>query len=124
MTINTTTRTITLTRKEMTAASHFGTTEYKNLQEVRRDYPGFQVNVAHRNVNSKRETYKGLTYEYMERYIKFHDENGTVMAEFNKLRGKSDDTTIEMPTKYTYKQMREWFLKKYEEIAKFYEECA
>ena len=74
MTICERTRTITLTKKEMTTARHFGSDNYKALQEARRDYPGFAVITATRKVTTQRETYKGLTYEYMEKYIKAHDD--------------------------------------------------
>ena len=66
MTINSAARTISLTKKEMTAASRFGTVEYQNLQAARRDYPGFEVVTITRKVKTTRETYKGLTYDFME----------------------------------------------------------
>ena len=72
MTINENTRRIILSKKEMTAASRFGSDNYKALQEARRDYPGFTVTTITRKVNTQRETYKGLTYKYMEKYITAH----------------------------------------------------
>ena len=83
MIINYAAHTITLTKKEMTAASRFGSDEYKELQTARRDYPGFTVTTAIRKVNTQRETYKGLTYAYMEKYIAAHDDEAcTIMAEY------------------------------------------
>ena len=95
MTINTAARTITLTKKEMTAAHHVGSPEYKKLQTARRDYPGFAVITATRKVTTQRETYKGLTYKYMEKYIKAHDdESCTIMAEYKMYRGISEDPAV------------------------------
>ena len=125
MTINATARTISLTKKEMTAARHVGTPEYKELQTARRDYPGFAVTTITRKVNTLRETYKGLTYAYMEKYIKTHDDaEETIWAEYMMYRGTPIDPADELPVPYTYNQMKVWFLGKYEAIAKFYENIA
>lgn len=122
MTINTAARTITLTKKEMTAAHHVGSPEYKKLQTARRDYPDFRVTTITRKVNTQRETYKGLTYAYMEKYIKAHDdESCTIMAEYKMYRGISEDPADLLPDPYTYNEMKVWFLSKFEAVAKFYE---
>ncbi len=117
--------TIVLTKKEMSAASRYGSDAYKELQNARRDNPGFQVIVATRKVKTQRETYKGLTYEYMERYIKTHDdENESIWAEYMMYRGTPIRPEDELPESYTYAQMKEWFIGKYETIAKFYKNIA
>ena len=125
MRINLTERTIALTKKEMTAASRYGSDAYKELQNARRDNPGFEIVTITRMVKTQRETYKGLTYEYMEKYIKTHDdEKGTIWREYKICRGKPLDEKDLIPVPYTYREMREWFLGKYEAIAKFYENIA
>ena len=43
--------------------------EYRHLQEVRRDYPDWKVITRTIKRNPNKETYKGLTYDYMENYI-------------------------------------------------------
>ena len=125
MTINETTRRIILSKKEMTAASRFGSDDYKALQEARRDYPGFTVTTITRKVNTQRETYKGLTYAYMERYIKAHDdEQETIWAEYMMYRGTPVNPADALPVAYTYAQMKGWFLSKFDAVAKFYENIA
>ena len=125
MIINESTRTISLTKKEMTAARHVDSLEYKKLQNVRRDYPGFTVITVSRKVKTQRETYKGLTYEYMEKYIKSHDDaEKTIWREYKIYRGTPLDPADELPVAYNYNQMKEWFLEKYEKVAKFYENIA
>ena len=122
MTICERTRTISLTKKEMTTARRLGTPKYKELQTARRDYPGFTVTTATHKVKTQRETYKGLTYAYMEKYIKTHDdENETIWVEYMKYRGTPIFPEDEMPEPYTYMQMKDWFLGKFEAVAKFYE---
>ena len=39
--------------------------EYAHLQQIRKDYPTFTVVTRQINKNPNKETYKGLTYEYM-----------------------------------------------------------
>jgi hypothetical protein len=121
MTINSAARTISLTKKEMTAASRFGTVEYQNLQAARRDYPGFEVVTITRKVKTTRETYKGLTYDFMEKYIADHDdEDCSIMEEYKMYRGISKNPAMQIPYPYTYKEMKIWFLGKYEAVAQFY----
>ncbi len=125
MKINMFEHTIVLTKKEMTAASRFGTQEYKDLQIAKGQNPGFQVVMSSRKVKRQCETYKGLTYAYMEKYIKAHDdEEETVWAEYMMYRGTPIDPEDALPVAFTYKQMQTWFLGKYEAIAKFYESIA
>lgn len=117
--------TIVLTKKEMSAASRYGSNTYKELQNARRDNPGFQVIVATHKVKTQRETYKGLTYAYMEKYIKSHDDaEETIWREYMIYRGTPIDPADELPVAYNYSQMKAWFLDKYEDVAKFYENIA
>ena len=125
MKVNMLARTIVLTKKEMTAASRYGSDAYKELQNARRDNPGFEIVTITRTVKTQRETHKGLTYEYMERYIASHDDDKrTIWAEYKMYRGEPLDSADALPVAYTYNQMKAWFLGKYEAVAKFYDNIA
>ena len=125
MTIDFVSRTIVLTKKEMTAARRFGSDAYKELQNARRENPGYEVITVTRTVKTQRETFKGLTYAYMEKYIKTHDDaEKTIWREYKIYRGTPLDPADELPVAYNYNQMKEWFLEKYEEVAKFYKDIA
>lgn len=125
MTIDFVSRTIVLTKKEMTAARRFGSDAYKELQAARRDNPGYELVTVTRTVKTQRETYKGLTYAYMEKYIKSHDDaEETIWREYMIYRGTPINPADQLPVAYNYNQMKAWFLGKYEEIAKFYESIA
>lgn len=125
MKVNMFERKIVLTKKEMTAASRYGSDAYKELQKARCDNPGYEVVIITRTVKTQRETYKGLTYDYMEKYIKSHDDaEKTIWAEYMMFRGTPIDPADALPVAYNYNQMKAWFLGKYEEIAKFYEHIA
>ena len=125
MKINMFERTIVLTKKEMNAASRYGSVAYKELQNARRDNPDYRVVTVTKTVKTQRETYKGLTYAYMEKYIKNHDDaEATIWAEYMMYRGTPINPADELPVAYNYNQMKAWFLGKYKEIAKFYENIA
>ena len=112
---------IELTKKESTAAAKFGTPEYRALQEARKDYPGFKVVTITRKSTAKKESYKGLTYGYMETYIQKHDdEENSIMAEYMMLRGLSGEAEEALAESFTYQEMKEWFLKKFPAIAEFH----
>ena len=70
--INEKKHTIELTKKDYDKACRFGTQEYYDLQEVRKAYPNYKVVKA--ASKASKNTYKGLTYEYMENYIATHEE--------------------------------------------------
>ena len=111
-----------MTKKFAKAAARFGSDEYKQLQEARKDYPTFKIVTVSRNTTGKRETYKGLTYEYMEMYIQKHDdEQKSIMAEYLMLRGKTDEAKEALAESCTYLEMRAWFLTKFPTIANFHE---
>ena len=113
---------IELSKKEAAAAAKFGTREYKTLQEARKDYPGFKVVTITRKSTAKKESYKGLTYGYMETYIQKHDDDEkSIMAEYMMLRGLSEEAEEALAESFTYQEMKEWFLAKYPAINKFHE---
>ena len=92
--------------------------EYAELQRVRQENPDYNLIVRHIKKNTKKESYAGLTYTYMEKYIQLH-ENGEalkeVMDEYNELQ-----LVAECHSKgHRYPAIKRWFLNKYPEIAKF-----
>ena len=116
--INHTERTIVMDRTFAKFAENTRSEEYSHLQEVRRDYPNYSVITRTIKRNFEKETYKGLTYEYMEDYILRHEteENQlAVIKEFNELRtiSKCRRQGLRYPT------IKKWFLDKYPEIGEF-----
>ncbi len=88
ITINAKNRSIELTKTFAAASSKFGTPEYDQLQQVRKDYAHLQrvrkdypnYSVIQRQIkrNSNKKTNNGLTYEYMEDYIMTHGSAETI----------------------------------------------
>ena len=92
--------------------------EYAQLQKVRQDFPTFAVRTRQIKSNPHKDTYKGLTYEYMRDYIILHttpEKEAEAVAEFDEmvLISKCHGKTLRYPT------IKKWFLAKYPEVAKF-----
>lgn len=115
---------IEMTKKFAAAARKFGTPEYRNLQEARRDYPNFKVVTVARKTSAKKDTFKRLNYPFMENYIKSHDDaEQSIMKEYMNLRGLSEEAKANLVEPYTYGDMKKWFLKTFPAIADFHKQC-
>lgn len=92
--------------------------EYAHLQTVRRDYPDYTVIRRTIKRNANKESYKGLTYEFMETYILTHGKQEARIAnlrEFNEMR-----LIAECHSKaFRYPVIKSWFLENYPEVKNF-----
>ena len=113
------THSLVLTKAFAAKAAIFGSDEYKMLQEARRDYPGYKVTVG--KTKEAKNIYAGLDYAYMEKYIAAHDdEEKSIMAEYQMLRGESEEAKAIHARSSSFLEIRSWFLKKYPAIEEFY----
>ena len=116
--INFSERAIEMTKKFERKAQRYVSDAYKELQEARRDYPSFRV-VVKSSSRKNKDSFKGLTYEYMEKYISLHDPENVIMGDFKILRGINEDDPEMMTASASFKEIREWFFVTYPEIAEF-----
>ncbi len=112
-------RTIVMDRTFAKLAENTRSEEYAHLQQVRKDYPDYTVVLRQIKKNANKETYAGLTYDYMRDYIILHsatnEEELAAVAEFEELlfisrchsKGKR------------YPAIKAWFLAKYSEAKDF-----
>ena len=84
--INDKSRTIEITKKFAAAAKYYNTTEYDELQAVRKDYPNYRVQI--KTVTKKADHFKGLSFDFMQKYIKNHKEE--LLSDFFILSGKNE----------------------------------
>ena len=123
ITMNHKNRTIELTKKFAADSSHFGTDEYKMLQEARRDYPNYKVVVVARK-NSK-SNFDGLSLEYMELYISKHDDDEhSIMNEFEILLARDEASKAAGLQAAPYLKVKSWFLNKYPVFTQAYDKQA
>ena len=92
--------------------------EYAQLQQIRRDYPTFTVVKKTIKKNSAKKTYHGLTYAYMERYIRKHE----VGKRLEELLAELDEMLFIAEChskKYRYPVIKKWFLELYPDVKNF-----
>ena len=108
--VNHQTRTIEMNKTFADKASRFGSNEYDALMLAREQNPGYATKVITRKTTkSDKPSYKGLTYEYMEKYILTHDdEEQTIMNEYMALRGMTEEAEDALAESLTYQEMKEW----------------
>ena len=108
---------IEMTKSESKAAGKVGTTEYETLKELRSENPTFRIVIK---ASKSRDNMKGLDTNYMERYIKAHDdEEHFILKEFYSLRGLDENgKKIDFAPVAPYGTLKQWFLTYYPEVAK------
>ena len=79
------TKTIEVSKTFANKASNYGSEEYMTLRAVTNELPNFCV-VVKASATACRTYMKGLTYKYMESYIAMVDSDGTMLADFCKVR--------------------------------------
>ncbi len=121
MTINYISMTIEMTKAESKAAGKVGTEAFKEMLSLMQQFPNYKIQVATRAVTKKACDYKGLTYEYMEKYIKAHDEDKSIMKEYQMLRGLTNEAQEALAESCTYQEIKVWFLAKFPQIKEFHE---
>ena len=95
------------------AAMNLTSEEYKLLRQVQTDHPDYTIVKREIKKNPNKESYCGLTYEYMDNYIASHDDNGDVLKVYKELRLRAECHSIR------YAHIKKWFLKIYPEIDDF-----
>ena len=111
--INHENRTLVMDRTFAKAASFVGSNEYNLLQDARRDYPSYQVTLRSIKKKEDKESYRGLTYQYMENSIATHANAARIMEEYKELRLQAECHSIRYPN------IKKWFLAMYPEVAQF-----
>lgn len=117
MTINYTNNTIEMSKTEAKAAGKYGSEKFNELQTLKAAEPTFRVVIV-KSTAKKGDHFKGLTYDYMENYIKTHDdEEHSILTIFNKLRGLDENgQKKELAAAATYGEIKMWFLSQFPEI--------
>lgn len=106
--INFESKTIEMTKVYANKARQYGSPEYKEMIEACKAFPTFKL-VTKNNTKKNPTAVKGLTYDFMEKYIKAHDTD--LLPEFYTLTGKSNEDVFAVAS---YGEVRQWFLSKYD----------
>ena len=101
-----------------TKARNVRSDEYKLLQSTRRDYPTYAVVKRRIKRNSQKETYAGLTYDYMRMYIATHEPKEKVKEVMEKFDELLLISQCHCKAR-RYPVIKSWFLGKYPEFEGF-----
>ena len=112
MNANFTKQIIEMSTTEAKAAGKFGSPEFNELQGLRAAYPNFQIVVK---APKKAKNQLKIDYNFMETYIKGHDNAEENMNKLNILRGKKADEGVYAET-VNFMDIKKWFLATYPEI--------
>jgi len=99
-------------------ASVSSSKEYKALTKVKSAYPAYKIEIKQVRKNPAKESYKGLTYDYMRRYIIKY----TPSQELSKALAELEDNifiSLCHSEAKRYPTVKKWFLKKYPRIEEF-----
>ena len=114
--INAKNRTIELSNTFAKAASLFGSEEYRQLQEARRDYPSYRV-VTVKQKGTGNADFANLSFNYMDKYVKAHDISDDLKAEYRSLRSLGENwEKDENGFAADYKDVKDWFLNTFSEF--------
>ena len=111
------TKKIEMTKTEAAKAGKIDTEKYEELCTLMNRFPTFEIEIVKTSTKSV-DHLKGLTYEYMENYIKSHNEE--LLVEFYELCGKDENgKKLDFGIKLSYGEVRMWFLEEFPEIENF-----
>ncbi len=93
--------------------------EFKMLISYTTNFPTYKIVIRDDiNVKETQEHYKGLTYEYMETYIRKYESEETKEAVLKEFSDKLFISECHSKGR-RYPAIKKWFLDKYSEVAKF-----
>ena len=106
--INFENKTIEMTKAFANKARRYGSDEYEEMISACNAFPTYKL-ITKSAVKKNTASMKGLTYDFMEKYIKTH--NADLLSEFYTLTGKdsNDDFTVSA----SYGEVRQWFLNQF-----------
>ena len=120
MKVNFKNNTLIITKAENKAMSNPQSDEFRIVCDYRKAFPELRIVV--KETQKKRDTFKGLTVAYMEKYIASKD--ASKMAEFYTLRGVVDGKKNDFVDTATYGQLKSWFFLNFPEIVELNESVA
>lgn len=103
------TNTIIITKGFYVASKEFGSEEQKTLADIQKEYPHMRIAVKSTRSGNKKSDYKGLTYDYMRRFIRTMDKENLVT--FEDVIAHYEEFGYEAGK--LYQCVKDWFLQTY-----------
>lgn len=106
------TKTIKITKDFAKRSGIIGSNEYHALVMFRRDFPDYEIRFRTAKVNKEKETYGGLTFEFMEKYL-------TSLNDPAALDGLKRVKEYYKGQPAYYAKVKKWFLSNYKDYETF-----
>ena len=103
------TNTITITRGFYKASQEFGSEEQKEISRIQQQYPHMTIAVKSKRTGYRKNEYKGLTFDYMRRFIRTMDKENIVT--FEDVIAHYEEFGYESGK--LYQCVKDWFLETY-----------
>ncbi len=87
-------RNILISKAFAKASMQINSEEYKTLLDVKTAYADYSIVQREIKKNPQKESYRGLTYEYMERYIELHDGRNSKVMNLSLLRHERESDEV------------------------------
>ena len=110
-------KTIEITKAFSKKAKVYNSEEYKELVDACQKFPTYVLTIVEnkRSNRNNKESYKGLTFDFMENYIKTHSENKEEdLKALRQMTGRVNEGELE--NKKNYPDIKKWFLAKFDEL--------
>ncbi len=108
-------QTITITKAFAARAADVSTKEYRELTKLHKDFPDYTIQNRTAVIRADKTTYKGLTLDEMEKYIKAQDSSGEGLKAFEAIKVYHTPKGKDTPS---YPKVKAWFLKSYPKYGK------
>ena len=111
--INFENKTIEMTKAFANKARRYDSDEYKEMIRACKEFPTYKL-VTKTPAKKGATAMRGLTYDFMEKYIKAH--NADLLSEFYTLTGK--DSNDDFAVSASYGEVRQWFLNQFDTFSR------
>ena len=78
------------TRTSLNKAQHYGSPEYKELYVLMEAHPRFKVVAKATKENKSKQTYKSLSFTFIEKYISIQPNNAELMQEYKAVKASAE----------------------------------
>jgi len=115
MTINYAKKAIELTSAEYKDAQQYGSDMYKQVREVRKDFPGFEVVEVKAKAKKSKNDFSDLNMKTIKAYVEKHGSDEQ-KEHFEFISKKTITEDGEYVKAQSFFQIKKWFLEEFSEL--------
>ena len=101
-------RKIVGTKTSLNKAKHYGSDEYYELRKMMKEQPQFKVAAKEVKHRAKKQTYKKLSFDFIEKYISIQSDADEIKREYERVKKIAADLKLSV-----YPLTKSWFLERF-----------